>query len=153
MTALCLSIDHGHLSAAEMLLSNGANPDVMSKSGTPLTTAAERGHYSAAKTLLQYNANPLISNTEGKNAADIASEKGHPDLYKLIISHVKRDNSDVLTILTDLGLEEYFEILRENRITYQRLLDMTEDEMKSIGINKFGPRRKLSIFINQMKKK
>ncbi|CAH1408199.1 unnamed protein product [Nezara viridula] len=153
MTALCLSIDHGHLSGAEILLSNGANPDVMSKNGTPLMTTAERGHYSGAKILLQYKANPLISNIEGKNAADIANEKGHRDLYKLIISHVKRGKSDVHYILTDLGLEEYLDLFKEKNITYQQLLDMTEEDMKSIGINKFGPRRKLSIFINQIKKK
>ncbi|XP_014291588.1 ankyrin repeat and SAM domain-containing protein 3 [Halyomorpha halys] len=153
MTALSLSIDHGHLCAAQILLSSGANPDVMSQSGTPLMTTAERGHYSAAKALLSYKANPLLLNSERKTAADLASEKGHHDLYKLITSYVKTDKRDVQRILIDLSLEEYLSLFKEKNITYQRLLDMTEEEMKSIGINKFGPRRKLSIFINQMKNK
>lgn len=47
---------------------------------------------------------------------------------------MKRDNRDVEIILTDLGLEEYLDIFKENNITYQQLLDMTEEEMKSLGI-------------------
>jgi ankyrin repeat protein len=68
-----------------MLLDKGANPNAKSQSGsTPLHTVAFTGDRASLDLLLKHGADRAIKNNDGKTAADIAVERGHKDLGKVL---------------------------------------------------------------------
>ena len=50
---------------------------------------------------------------------------------------------DILAWLSDLNLEQYAEIFRENDIDAKVLLNLTSEDLKEIGVLSVGHRRKL----------
>ena len=68
-----------------MLLDKGANPNAKSQSGsTPLHTVAFTGDLASLELLMKHRADPSIRNIDGKTAVDIATERGHPDVARLL---------------------------------------------------------------------
>jgi len=69
----------------DLLLEAGAEADVVTPSGhTPLMLAAWFGCPEAAKTLLAHGADKLLIDSQGRTAEDIANERGHPDVARLL---------------------------------------------------------------------
>ena len=50
---------------------------------------------------------------------------------------------DVAAWLSGLGLEQYAELFRENDIDGEILCGMTAEDLKELGVNSFGHRRRL----------
>ena len=73
-----------------MLLAKGADPNAKSQSGsTPLHTIAFTGDRASLDLLLEHGADPAISNSDGKTPADIARERGHPEIAGLLVSRAR----------------------------------------------------------------
>jgi uncharacterized protein len=74
-----------NLEAARLLLEHGAPINARQQGGwVPIHAAAQNGDRAMVELLLQYGADPRIENDEGKTAAAVAQEKGHPDLPELL---------------------------------------------------------------------
>ena len=64
-TALHLASKEGHLEVVRILLENGADPNVLWWTGTPLSEALRLNHWEVAKLLLQYGADINARNENG----------------------------------------------------------------------------------------
>jgi len=53
--------------------------------------------------------------------------------------------------LRDLGLEKYIDVFREQEIDFELLLTLTDNELKQIGVNLLGPRRKITVAVANWK--
>jgi ankyrin repeat protein len=68
-----------------ILLDRGADPNAKSQSGsTPLHTVGFTGDRASLDLLLKYGADPSIKNNDGKTAHDIATERGHEDVARIL---------------------------------------------------------------------
>ena len=82
----------GHSALCRILLENKANPNLKTKMGnTPLMCAANSGNIDIVRLLLKFNADKSIkkynfssSGITAKNAAQVAFEAGHIEIYKLL---------------------------------------------------------------------
>jgi ankyrin repeat protein len=69
----------GHLATARLLLERGADADAVGGAGwRPLHLAASRGHQEGVALLLAHGADPAHRADDGRDAAAIARERGHP---------------------------------------------------------------------------
>src|SRR5882762_7870306 len=68
-----------------MLLDKGADPNAKSQSGsTPLHTVAFTGDRASLELLMTHHADAAIRNNDGKTAEDIATERGQPDVARML---------------------------------------------------------------------
>ncbi|XP_064388717.1 protein bicaudal C homolog 1-B-like isoform X2 [Halichondria panicea] len=66
------------------------------------------------------------------------------DLYKGV--------TDISSLLQQLGLEHYQERFEEEELDFDTFLTMSESDLKEIGVNTLGARRKIQIAISELKK-
>jgi len=77
------AVESGSLELLDLLLAHGAAPDpVEFLEATPLHSAAARGSSEMAARLLAAGADPARKTRDGKTAADLARQYGHPELAK-----------------------------------------------------------------------
>jgi len=70
-----------------MLLDNGADPNARSQSGsTPLHTVAFTGDRASLELLMKHRADTAIRNKVGQTASDIATERGHEEVARILAS-------------------------------------------------------------------
>jgi uncharacterized protein len=75
----------GHDKVVNVLLDNGANPNVREQGGyTPLHAAAQNGDEEMIRTLLYGGADLTLKSDNGKTALDIATEAGHEKTAQLL---------------------------------------------------------------------
>jgi ankyrin repeat protein len=85
LTPLAISIQYQSITAMELLLQEGANPDFPLRNGqTALHLACELGNWIAAKCLLDYDCQTWLRDHQGRTAADIAWSKGYLDFATLV---------------------------------------------------------------------
>ncbi len=73
------------LKTVKLILSKGANPDLVDKRGqTALMIAAEMGHLSIVEHLLGIGAMDDVRDIEGRTALDLAESENHADVAKLL---------------------------------------------------------------------
>ncbi len=88
-TPLMLAVREGHVKATRELVKQGANPNATtySNNNTPLMIAAQHNdenHKRIVKILKDHHAHLGLKNVKGKTAHDIALEKKHTDMAKLL---------------------------------------------------------------------
>lgn len=77
----------GHAEIVALLLDAGADPDARQHGGwTPLMSAAANGDDTAVDVLVDHGADPRAQADDGRNAATIADERGHPALAKRLLA-------------------------------------------------------------------
>merc|ERR1719334_785356 len=77
--------------AVQSLLAAGANKDAQdAKDETPLFLAAREGSYEAATILLTFNANVEITDHLDRLPRDVASERLHEDIVRLLDDYAMR---------------------------------------------------------------
>ncbi|CAG0917403.1 unnamed protein product [Notodromas monacha] len=82
-TALHLASYFGNKSVIELLLENGADPNVVNDDGdTPLHKAALTSRFEVLEILLRSDANVCAINGEGKSAEDLATNRDAKDLLE-----------------------------------------------------------------------
>src|SRR5207253_5474411 len=70
-----------------MLLDKGADPNAKSQSGsTPLHTVAFTGDRASLELLIAHRADPAIRNKAAQTASDIATERGHEEVARILAS-------------------------------------------------------------------
>ncbi|MEW5851213.1 MAG: ankyrin repeat domain-containing protein [Myxococcota bacterium] len=75
----------GHRAVMEVLLKAGANVNARQQAGwTPLQARALHGDVEGVRLLLRHGADASLQADNGSTAADLAREKGHPDVVALL---------------------------------------------------------------------
>ena len=86
-TVLDLACLQGHIGLADLLLRNGANPDLTSRAGeTPLYYAAGRGHCAIVQRLVRYGSSLDTRNEDGDTALSRAIKAGHLNVIRILIN-------------------------------------------------------------------
>jgi ankyrin repeat protein len=95
-SALTVAATFDCLPAVELLLSRGANVNIVVVFGTPLTRAVEKGNYDVAKFLLEHGADPMLFAPRddgipmtGKTPMQIAIETKNKRMVKLLSEYDK----------------------------------------------------------------
>jgi ankyrin repeat protein len=84
-SALMIAIEQDRLTLINLIMQNSFNPDLTDEFGnTALMYAASRNMISTVKNLLEKNSDPTIRQVAGKTAGDIAKEKGHSALARIL---------------------------------------------------------------------
>ena len=74
-----------NLEAARLLLDHGALVNARQQAGwVPIHAAAQNGDRAMVDLLLQRGADPGLTNDDGKTAAMVAADKGHPEIAALL---------------------------------------------------------------------
>jgi ankyrin repeat protein len=100
LTPLHLAVISGKVGVAKVLLENGADANaiydrptllanVIYETLTPLHLAAFAGHADMVELLLKHGADPSIGDNEGKTPLDIARERGHVEVVRIIEEFIK----------------------------------------------------------------
>ena len=77
---------NGMYQMVEMLLKQGANPNIQNENGeTALIFASSNGHYQVVHILLEKLADPNIHDKYGGTALIVGSEKGHQQVVELLL--------------------------------------------------------------------
>lgn len=98
-TALHWAAAVNNVDAVNILLTHGANRDAQDeKDETPLFLAAREGSFEACKALLDNFANRDITDHMDRLPRDVASERIHTDIVRLLDEHVPRSPQMVTTI-------------------------------------------------------
>ncbi|TRY91333.1 hypothetical protein DNTS_030139 [Danionella cerebrum] len=60
---------------------------------------------------------------------------------------------DLIELLVQLGLEKYVHVFQQQEIDYQTFLTLSDEDLKEVGVNTFGARRKMLLAIAGLSKK
>ena len=85
-TPLCISAHLNRVTCMQLLLSSGANPNIMGDGVSPLSIAADRGFTKCVYLLLQSGADPNLRSTDSLTPIMLAAENGHIDIVSLLHS-------------------------------------------------------------------
>jgi len=78
----------GHTNAVQILLENGANPNLLDNDGgTAMMEASHRGYTDIVRLLLEYDANPNIIDNGGFTSLIEASKGGYIDVVRILLEH------------------------------------------------------------------
>eukprot|EP00088_Acartia_fossae_P032293 TRINITY_DN33076_c0_g1_i1.p1 TRINITY_DN33076_c0_g1~~TRINITY_DN33076_c0_g1_i1.p1 ORF type:complete len:374 (+),score=58.62 TRINITY_DN33076_c0_g1_i1:121-1122(+) len=155
-TPLMLAASYGNFALVKCLCENGAELDLRDTQGwTALMYGADGGHGNVVRLLLEHGADPDLISVSGEVAADMAARKSNPLLQRIIhkFSEMKgvnawddsslQKNSEIDNVLIGLNAEKYKETFMKHDIGLKEFLTMSEEEMKEIGVENIGTRRRL----------
>jgi ankyrin repeat protein len=108
-TALHLAAEHGHVTAAELLLVSGSAVNAVTKSGrTPLWRAAANGFEEVARLFVRWGANRNYADEEGGlTPVFIASQMGHRKVVEMLLAHDADIHRGEMTGATPLYVASY----------------------------------------------
>ena len=175
-TALFYAIFYGHPSTAEILLKNGADPNVTEKNrlSTPLIVAAEAGHDDIIRILLRYGADPNRKTSDGSSAIDLASGRGHAAAVRILnlaISKAAKSppmiplksgaspsttstlsvqiDDEMTKLLQKLNLQHYAKDFSASKISFKALMAMSEDDLRQLPFLTVGARKQIMLVIKE----
>jgi ankyrin repeat protein len=80
VAALHAAVAGGKLDIVKAVLEAGADPNAQQQAGfRPIHEAGTKANRALAELLLKHGADPTLASDDGKNAIDLAREKGHAD--------------------------------------------------------------------------
>lgn len=86
ISALYVAAQNGHLTCVDVLLVNGANPNVAKSTGaTPLFIASQQGYSEIAGSLLRAGCNPNSPTQQGVTPLMIAAFQGHTEVIRKLL--------------------------------------------------------------------
>lgn len=85
-TALHVAVENGRIEICDILLNNGAIPDIQNKSGmTPLHIAAKENKLNAFQLLITFYTNIRVKDSIGNTPLHLASIAGNVEIVKIIL--------------------------------------------------------------------
>lgn len=162
-TALFYAVAFGHRSVAQLLIERGALVDIVDDDlgVTPLMLAAAAGHEIIVKELLQFGATISTESISGDTAKSLALKNGHINVKNLIDAHYnskKRNQmpnvrcSGLFSLFEELQLTKYYHVFEKHEIDLSTFWLLTDNNLKEIGIQLLGPRKKMCLTISQYHK-
>ncbi|VVC25686.1 Sterile alpha motif/pointed domain,Sterile alpha motif domain,Ankyrin repeat-containing domain,Ankyrin [Cinara cedri] len=144
-TAMFYAVLYNQENILEYFIEKQANCNVIDKFGKTMTmTAIAKGFIRIMKILSEYgnrqedgNLNEWKNKYETAIPTDRQQNDDHPNY------HMEK-------LLKQLSLEKYWPIFDKQNIRYDDFLKLSEQDLKNIGINLFGPRRKLIMTIDKL---
>ncbi|KAL6053249.1 Oxysterol-binding protein-related protein 1 [Balamuthia mandrillaris] len=101
-TPLHYSAHHDHPETLEILLNNGANPNIQNNEGnTPLHKAAAKNSIPCIKALMDNGADPRIKNKEGKQAKGLAKSAEAKSILSRPVVLAAEVDKDMIADLDD----------------------------------------------------
>eukprot|EP00758_Cryptobia_borreli_P003635 Tbor_TRINITY_DN3883_c0_g1::TRINITY_DN3883_c0_g1_i1::g.5638::m.5638 len=86
ITPLYIACQNGHVGVVDLLLMNGASPNIAKQNGsTPLHIAAQQGHIDICRLLIRYGAQHSPRNIQGVIPLHLAAYQGHDKVVKLLL--------------------------------------------------------------------
>ncbi|GBN06922.1 Ankyrin repeat and SAM domain-containing protein 3 [Araneus ventricosus] len=163
-SALSYAAAFGHRSVVQLLIEKGAVADhVDKKEGlTPLMLSSAAGHEMVVQDLLRLGLNPNSQSKSGETARSLAVKNGHIKVKNLVDAYLcaKRNHhqqgmkspthssqTDLQKLLNELKLSKYYYVFENHGIDIDMFWLLTEDDLKEIGIQLVGPRKKLCMVI------
>lgn len=92
--------------------------------------------------------NACLDNAKGESPGEVAEPAGS----EVAEARGRPDVGPVVTWLTNLNLEKYVDIFVREEIDLGTLKWLTEEDLSSLGITAFGPRRKIACAIQELRK-
>ncbi|PSN50051.1 hypothetical protein C0J52_04221 [Blattella germanica] len=111
-----------------------------------LMVAAASGKIGIVRLLLQYGANPAIVSWNGDTALTVAYNNGFFQIVRLLSDSARQCENHLLslfTLLKSLDLENYYVVFQQRRIDLETFYTLSEENLRDIGINLVGPRKKM----------
>ena len=109
LTPLHLTAEKNHLSTAEALLAQGADPNLPDREGfTPLHFAAHYGHLEMVEKLLAYEANPNAQDKNEETPLHLATRQGHTHVAEALLKHRANPNFPNNNKATPLHFAAYY---------------------------------------------
>ena len=150
------------------------------KGYSALMVACQEGHGNVAQVLVHHGAQINFSNVLGENARSICKKFGHDRILTFLNKAVRAQQPSVLdgpkilaqklaekkkmeeggekqsesvdSFLGELGLEKYSANFRDRKLTkIGEVLNLTDGELKDMGITLLGPRRKITSALAKLK--
>ncbi|XP_050549160.1 ankyrin repeat and SAM domain-containing protein 3-like isoform X2 [Daktulosphaira vitifoliae] len=145
-TAMFYAVLYNQEEILEYFIENESNCDVIDNFGKTMTMTAISKGFRRVMILLSEYCN--------KRGCDIKTEN-KKDYLKFFDQNQKIKTNNCLDyqlekLLKQLSLEKYWPIFDEKNLSYNDFLKLTEEDLKNIGINLFGPRRKLIMTIYKL---
>lgn len=173
MTALMFASLRGHDKLVQLLLLHGKivlNMDAVdSQRWSALMFAVDSDHGHVARRLLEAGADPDLANVEGTVASDMAASRGNVALQSTIERFSKRKSllsglpivdqhqhqkyNELDNVLLALDAGEYMRLFAGQKVDLEQFLQLNEQDLISMGIDKVGVRKKMVDAIVEMHKK
>lgn len=119
ISALYVSAQNGHLQCVDVLLVNGANPNIAKSTGaTPLFIAAQQGYVEIVASLLRAGCNPNSPTQQGVTPLMIAAFQGHSEVVRKLLA----GGADANLVGQGRTALDWAKS-NANQIEYQRVLD------------------------------
>ncbi|KAG8201042.1 hypothetical protein JTE90_002717 [Oedothorax gibbosus] len=169
-SALSYASAFGHRSVVQLLVEKGAMVDQGDKVNgmTPLMLSSAAGHEMIVKDFLQLGLNPSVKSKSGDTARSLALKNGHHKVKNLVDAHMcsKRNyqltnvrktdpngQMDLQMLLDELNLTKYYYVFENHGIDINMFFMLTEDDLKEIGIQLLGPRKRMCMAIAEWYKR
>ena len=134
------SYDDDHLPLVQLLLENGANPNIKNSVGDTALTYAAMNNYDIVELLLNNGANPLIKNNDGQTVSDI--------IYNDTGGVLSIKDTKLLQLLKKYEVIYRIQALQRGKLTRRKL--RTSMARRRSTISRLGDRHGLGENIIQM---